>query len=241
MKTLNNNKYKKIKINIKKTMYIIIAFVIGFLVAIYLKSMNPENTYISLEQKREIEEEINKTKLNINNLEKIKNECNKNLESYKSFSKDTNKSVGELMESELKYLKEISGYSMLSGSGVKVIIKDSERELTKGESPNDLIVHDIDILRILNDLKKAGAKGISINGERVLPTSQIKCSGATITINKTTYGQPFIIEAIGDEDILMASINSPESYANLLRDVYGIYINIEKYKEIVLNFHEKNK
>lgn len=58
------------------------------------------------------------------------------------------------MNEELDYLKVISGYSSIVGSGVVITIKDSERELSSGETPNDLLVHDIDILRILNDLKK---------------------------------------------------------------------------------------
>ncbi|MGL5329769.1 MAG: DUF881 domain-containing protein [Peptostreptococcaceae bacterium] len=238
MKIAKTTKYK---IRIIRWGYILVAFLLGIFIAIYLKSINSNNTYITLEQKRELEDEISKTKLNIEKLKKIELEYEKKLESYKDVFEDENKSLQELMQKEIESLKEISGYEQLIGSGVKITIKDSERALSKGENPNDLIVHDIDILRILNDLKKSGAKGISINGERVLPNSQIKCSGATITVNKTTYGQPFIIEAIGDKKSLVASINSPESYANLLRDVYGIYINIEEVNEMVLNFHEKSK
>ncbi|MBQ3420663.1 MAG: DUF881 domain-containing protein, partial [Romboutsia sp.] len=122
-----------------------------------------------------------------------------------------------------------------------ITIKDSDRELKDGENPNDLIVHDIDILRILNDLKGAGAKGICINDERVLTNSQIKCSGATITINETTYGQPFVIKAVGDKQSLIKSINSMNSYTNLLREVYGIYIKVESSDDISLNFYENSK
>lgn len=225
----------------KQTLVIFIAFIVGIFIAIYLKSMNSENVYITLEQKRELEDEIEDVKLEIEKLEKSKNEYKENLKAYKDILENENVSVEDLMKEELNYLKDISGYSNMVASGVVVTIKDSERELSSGENPNDLIVHDIDILRVLNDLKKAGAKGISINGERVLPTSQIKCSGATITVNKTTYGQPFVIKAIGDKESLVASINSPESYANLLREVYGIYINVEPNREILLDFYEKNK
>ena len=220
-------KINKSKIKTKQTLILLIAFVLGIFIAIYLKSMDSNNVYISLEEKRLLESEINNKKVEISNLKKRKEEYEKSLKAYKEVIKNENKSIEELMNEELDYLKVISGYSSIVGSGVVITIKDSERELSSGETPNDLLVHDIDILRILNDLKKAGSKGIAINGERVLPTSEIKCSGATITVNKTTYGQPFIIEAIGDTESLMASINAPQSYASLLRSVYGIYINIE--------------
>lgn len=234
-------KINKSKIKTKQTLILLIAFVLGIFIAIYLKSMDSNNVYISLEEKRLLESEINNKKVEISNLKKRKEEYEKSLKAYKEVIKNENKSIEELMNEELDYLKVISGYSSIVGSGVVITIKDSERELSSGETPNDLLVHDIDILRILNDLKKAGSKGIAINGERVLPTSEIKCSGATITVNKTTYGQPFIIEAIGDTESLMASINAPQSYASLLRSVYGIYINIEENEEITLNFYENNK
>ena len=234
-------KINKSKIKTKQTLILLIAFVLGIFIAIYLKSMDSNNVYISLEEKRLLESEINNKKVEISNLKKRKEEYKKSLKAYKEVIKNENKSIEELMNEELDYLKVISGYSSIVGSGVVITIKDSERELSSGETPNDLLVHDIDILRILNDLKKAGSKGIAINGERVLPTSEIKCSGATITVNKTTYGQPFIIEAIGDTESLMASINAPQSYAGLLRSVYGIYINIEENEEITLKFYENNK
>ncbi len=81
---------------------------------------------------------------------------------------------------------------------------------------------------------------IAINGERLLPLSKIKCSGATITVNDTTYGQPFIIEAIGDKETLAASVISPESYANLLKEGYGIYIKVEAKDYITINSYKKS-
>ena len=238
---MKNMRINKNKIKTKQTLIILIAFMLGIFIAIYLKSTDSDNVYISLEEKRSLENDINNKKMEISSLKKRKEEYEKSLKAYEDVVKNKNKSIGELMNEELDYLKVISGYSSIIGSGVIITIKDSERELSSGETPNDLLVHDIDILRILNDLKKAGAKGITINGERVIPTSEIKCSGATITVNKTTYGQPFIIKAIGNTESLMASINAPESYANLLRSVYGIYINIEEDEEITLNFYENNK
>ena len=238
---MKNMKINKSKIKAKQTLIILIAFMLGIFIAIYLKSTDSNNVYITLEEKRALENDISNKELEISNLKKIKKEYEKSLKAYKDVVKNENKSIEELMNEELHYLKAISGYSSIVGSGVIITIKDSERELSSGETPNDLLVHDIDILRILNDLKKAGAKGITINDERILPTSEIKCSGATITVNKTTYGQPFIIKAIGNTESLMASINSPESYANLLRSVYRIYINIEEIEEITLNFYENNK
>lgn len=238
MKKVKINKHK---INIKKTSFILISFITGISISTYIKSINSSNVYITLEQKRNLEKQIENIKLENSNLKKLKVEYNNNLNNYKKFYESEDKSVKELMKEELKELKDISGNFKLTGPGVIITIKDSDRDLKYGENPNDLIVHDIDILRILNDLKGADAKGISINNERVLSNSQIKCSGATITVNETTYGQPFIIKAVGDKQSLIKSVKSLNSYANLLKEVYGIYIKVEGSDNITLNFYENSK
>lgn len=224
----SSNKYTK------QNMIIVGAFILGILLAIYLKTLDPTKVYITLDEKKYIENQIQIKKDKIDKLKLQKQESEQSLKKYEQVIKN-NLSLNKLMEEDLNHLKIISGYVDVKGPGIIVTIKDSENELKNGQNPNDLIVHDIDILRIINDLKKAGAEAISINGERVLPLSKIKCSGATITVNDTTYGQPFIIKAIGNTDSLIASIISPGSYSNLIKDGYGIYIEAKVQENIYIN------
>ncbi|MGL5313278.1 MAG: DUF881 domain-containing protein [Peptostreptococcaceae bacterium] len=223
------------KKRIEQKMVILGAFILGILISIYIKTLDSDNVYITLEEKKDMEYQIDTKKNEIIRLSTIKKEYENELLKYEDVLEDSNKSINDLMEENLGYLKQISGYTDVIGPGITVTIKDSEKDLENGQNPNDLLVHDIDILRIINDLRKSGAEAISINGERVLPLSEIKCSGATITVNSTTYGQPFIIRAIGNRDSLMASILSPQSYANLLRDGYGIFVEAKEDEEIVIN------
>lgn len=218
----------------KQNMIIVGAFILGILLAVYLKTLDPTKVYITLDEKKYIENQIQIKKEKIDKFKLQKQESEQSLKKYEQVIKN-NLSLNKLMEEDLNHLKIISGYVDVKGPGIIVTIKDSENELKNGQNPNDLIVHDIDILRIINDLKKAGAEAISINGERVLPLSKIKCSGATITVNDTTYGQPFIIKAIGNTDSLIASIISPGSYSNLIKDGYGIYIEAKVQENIYIN------
>lgn len=219
---------------------VVAAFIVGILISMYIKTLDLNKVYITLEEKKDIEYQIEYTKKEIKKLQDTREELESTLNQYEHVVNDENLSISEFMEEKMNYFKMISGYSKVEGKGLVITIKDSEKELESGQNPNDLIVHDIDILRILNDLKKAGAEAISINGERVLPLSKIKCSGATITVNETTYGQPFIIRAIGEVETLKASIISPESYADLLRTLYGISIEIEVKNDIIINSYEKS-
>lgn len=229
------NKRKKY---INHKMVVLCAFILGILIVVYIKTLDPNKVYITLEEKKNLEYEIDIENKQIEKLRKIKNEYQKDLEVYEQKFSDE-KSVRELMEYELSYLKDITGESKVKGEGIIITIKDSENELKENQNPNELIVHDIDILRIVNDLKKAGATAISINEERILTLSKIKCSGATIKVNDTTYGQPFIIKAIGNLETLKASVLSPESYASILQEIYGIYIKVDEENDIIINSFKK--
>ncbi|RDY25045.1 DUF881 domain-containing protein [Romboutsia maritimum] len=223
----------------KLKMVILGAFIVGILISTYFKTLGNTKAYITLDEKKRIDLNIELNKKEIEQLKEKVKEYKLTLKEYeKNFNSD--ESVEELMVKELDYLKSSGGFSKVEGPGIVVTIKDSDKELEITQTPNDLIVHDIDILRVVNDLKKAGSSAISINGERLLSTSKIKCSGATITVNETTYGQPFIIKAVGNVETLMAAMISPQSYTNLLKDVYGIYIDVESKNKVIINPYEKN-
>lgn len=132
-----------------------------------------------------------------------------------------------------------AGYQKLQGKGVIIELMDSEEEAGDGENPNNLLIHDQDILILLNDLKVAGAEALSVNGQRIVARSEIKCSGATITINGTTYGQPFIIKAIGDPKQLEAAVLSPDSYGDILQQLYHIRLKTEIKDFVEIGAFEK--
>ena len=166
------NKRKKY---INHKIVILCAFILGILIAVCIKTLDPDKVYITLEEKRNLEHQIDMENKQIEKLRNIKVEYEKDLEKYERKSLDE-KSVKELMEYELSYLKDITGESKVKGEGIIITIKDSENDLKENQNPNELIVHDIDILRIVNDLKKAGFTSISINEERLLTLSKIKSS-----------------------------------------------------------------
>lgn len=228
---------RKVK-SMKQKIFILCAFILGLLIAIYIKTLNPNKVYITLEEKKDLEHEIDIQKKEIDKLKELKKEYEKSLDEYTN-TLSNKEEVKNLMEEELISLKEDTGDIKVSGSGIIITIKDSDNELKENQNPNELIVHDIDILRIVNDLKKSGARAISINGERLLALSKIKCSGATIKVNNTTYGQPFVIKAIGDLSTLKASVVSPESYTHILQEVYGISIKVEEKNDIIVNSFKK--
>lgn len=99
-----------------------------------------------------------------------------------------------------------AGITDISGPGVSVVMEDSTAKNTSGNEANYLI-HDSDLLSVVNELRAAGAEALSLNGERILATSEIRCAGPVVTVNGVQKAAPFTIFAIGDSDTLYDALN----------------------------------
>lgn len=139
----------------------------------------------------ELQQEIEKATENNSELEEAKNQIN-----------DGNKMIG---------LTEVTG------PGVTITVSDSDIDPNTVLNSSDLLVHDSDILKIVNELKNAGAEAISINGQRVILTTSIICGGNIINVNGEKIGSPFEIKAIGSPEAL-ANLSRPGGWLNNLKD-----------------------
>ena len=110
------------------------------------------------------------------------------------------------MKNELERLKEFAGEVPLEGKGIQLILDDSKVTAQVGENPNLYIIHDDDLLRVINELRAAGAEAISINGERLVSTSEIRCAGPTLSVNNNRSAPPYVILAIGNPSNLASAL-----------------------------------
>ena len=121
----------------------------------------------------------------------------------------------------------------LEGQGVIVTMDDSTRAFNAGENPNLYVIHDDDILRVINELKAAGAEAISINGQRLTATSEIRCAGPTLSVNNVRSAPPYEISAIGDKKTLENSLKMRGGVEDTLK-VWGIQLEIKVSDEIYI-------
>jgi uncharacterized protein YlxW (UPF0749 family) len=129
-------------------------------------------------------------------------------------------------------VKLSTGLVDVIGPGITIKLDDAPAR--EPDTPvNWLIIHDQDIKVILNELKKAGAQAISINGERIVPMSEQVCAGPTILINDNRHSVPYYIEAIGDPDLLYESISTCSRVAEMTE--FNIRVEITKVKELKLS------
>lgn len=167
-------------------------------------------------------ETINKLKAAIAENEKVRQEHLKTA---------VNNAGSDFLKWQLKYLDDLklkAGFTDVKGPGL--IIKLDDAPARKNFSAKFLIIHDSDIKKIVNELKKAGAQAISINDERLLATSEQVCAGPTILINKNRYPVPYVIKAIGNTDSLYKAFNDSD-IVNEMRK-FGIRISVDRPKEV---------
>ncbi|NBG88523.1 DUF881 domain-containing protein [Isachenkonia alkalipeptolytica] len=212
-------------------------FFVSFMLVTNIRNTDMNYDFIRLDTVEAFNTEISETKQEVEDLEEYIEQQRIQLKEYQQALQEG--TLEEVLAIEVKKQKMYSHLTPLRGPGVTVTLEDSERELDEGEDPNNLVIHDLDVLNILNDLRRAGAEALAINGQRVTSQTQIKCQGATITVNDVTYGQPFIIEAIGNPDTLNAAINAPTSYAYILREYYELPVGSEISDEILIKAFER--
>jgi uncharacterized protein YlxW (UPF0749 family) len=103
------------------------------------------------------------------------------------------------------------------GPGIVLTLRDAPKGVAASTrkafgvqyAPEEFIIHDIDILRVVNTLRAAGALAISIDGERLTERSAIVCSGPTVFVNSRKVATPLRIRAAGDPDALTAALQKP--------------------------------
>lgn len=151
-------------------------------------------------------------------LEKLRQEMTKVIQQQAGF---------EDLGRQLEEAQRAAGLVALAGPGVVVEIRDATRPLAPGETVSNLIIHDSDVLRTVNELFAAGAEAMSVNEQRVIGRTEIICAGPVVIVNGIRTAPPIIIKAIGDPEDLEMGIMMKAGIAEYLRG-YGIQITVKR-------------
>lgn len=134
---------------------------------------------------------------------------------------------------QLERSRMLAGMTELVGPGVIVTMSDSVREVRPGDNPELYLIHDEDLLRVINELFAAGAEAISINGQRYVARTEVRCAGPTASINRVRVGTPFVIKAIGDPLTLESALRMRGGVVEAL-SAWGIVIKIERARQLTI-------
>ena len=141
------------------------------------------------------------------------NETRARIENIEILISDDQKKIQNL-QNELNSQKKAAGLVPLKGIGIKVVLDDNKAGLTDNpeDNPNDYIVHYESLLALVEELKRGGAEAISINEQRLITTSDIRCVGNVILVNTARIAPPFEISAIGNPLLLEKYILNSSEY-----------------------------
>lgn len=142
----------------------------------------------------------------------------------------------ELSNSLTRY-RILAGLDPVHGPGIKLTLSEQETQAAPGTDITAYLIHQEDLLNIVNELWLAGAEAIAIRSrnrtERLINTSTIRCVGSLIDVNNTRMTPPFDIFAIGDSDELYTALTMPWGVLEPLR-FYNIETEIVKLEDMVL-------
>ncbi len=210
----------------------VICFALTLGICVQIRTVKSTNSTVSNNyEENNLRAEVLRYKERYDNKSKELEKAEKELEKERENSTKNNGQL-EQKEEQIKTGNKIIGLTEVTGPGVIVTLSDSKKDISTALDPNSLLVHDLDVLSVINELKNAGAEAISINDERLVPTSGITCAGNIIEINGEKVGAPFEIKAIGLPEQLSA-LSRPGGYLETLKN-YSIGVELKKSNSITI-------
>lgn len=141
-------------------------------------------------------------------------------------------------EEELKTANAVIGTTDVTGDGIVITLADNTNvtsdSISALDSISNYLIHDSDLLTIVNELKNAGAEAISINDERITNSTSITCDGNVVLVNGNKISSPFIIKAIGSAEALLGAIQRPGGYLTEELEPYGLVSSVEKQNKLII-------
>ena len=146
------------------------------------------------------------------------------------------------LNGQIKELQTVSGLTPVSGPGIKITLSDNPNVDTSDASlalPG--LVHDYDLLQVVNELRSAKAEAIAVYGAggetvRVTGYTPIRCVGPTIMVNWDQVAAPFTIEAVGSADRMYSAVMMGGGIIDSLKSLgeAGIGVKVEKVDRMEL-------
>ena len=131
-----------------------------------------------------------------------------------------------------------AGSVPVAGPGVEVALTDApvpDGGIPEDRVPDDYVVHQQDVESVINALRSGGAEALTIQGERVVATTSIRCVGNVLYVGGRVYSPPFVVGAIGDPDVLLEALDRSEPVTIYRQwvDLIGLGFDVSVHDEMV--------
>lgn len=231
------------KLNSKNILIGLICFLFFFMITAQVRTIRVNETDITrLKKENELRDEINQWKDIYDTATERINELNAQITEYQTAATEDDKTV-ELIKTELDNTKLLAGLGAVNGQGLIITLDDTEAltQIAKDVGyfdPNAYIIHDSDLVMVVNELLAAGAEAISINGQRITGLTSIRCTGPQVIINDVRTVAPFKILAIGESTKLRGSLSLRGGIIDSIK-ADNIKVTIEESEDVTIPAYEK--
>jgi uncharacterized protein YlxW (UPF0749 family) len=128
-----------------------------------------------------------------------------------ALSADLGTDAPKKYQARVDRLRRPAGLEPVEGPGLTVTLDDAPKNAQNSlDDPDvdvsDLLVHQQDIQAVANALWAGGAEAMTIQGQRVVSTTGIKCVGNSVVLHDVPYAPPYYISAIGPTDRMFQSL-----------------------------------
>lgn len=194
----------------------VVCALLGVLLSVQLRSvkLNKESSAANAGRLETLQTLYNETRDKLGSIQEELEAAQAELQKFRSDAA-AGGGVNETLRSEVEHLELVAGLTEVEGPGVMVVMRDSTAVNTTGDE-QDYLIHDNDLLSVINDLRDAGAEAISLNGERLLSTSEVRCAGAVVIVNGRRYAAPYVFNAIGDSATLYNALTMRNGVVDVL-------------------------
>lgn len=228
-------KTQNIKFNNSIAIFTIICVLMGFFLVFSLKANNTSDTTSEETQYQTLINYVNTLEKETAALEEEIVLTRDKIESIQQSQSGEQDKLANLQE-VLDEMNIMAGYTEVRGPGIIITLDDNVKgaELAKKNNPatyypEDYIIHDKNLLYIIKALAQ-DSEAVSINGQRIVDSSNIRCVGTLIMVNSSRLAPPYEIKIIGNKDLLEVDFLNCEEYLAL--KVKDMPVKIEKKDNI---------
>jgi uncharacterized protein YlxW (UPF0749 family) len=125
----------------------------------------------------------------------------------------------------------VAGSVPVTGPGLSVTLDDAPpTQQSRSANVDDLVVHQQDLQDVINALWAGGAEAMTLQGQRVTPTTAFRCVGNVLNLHGRVFSPPYVVSVVGDTAALQASLDRSPAIAIYQEyvDAYGLGWKVEK-------------
>lgn len=231
-------KTQNLKFNTNIAIFTLICVLLGFIVVFSLKANNSTDTSSEETQYQTL---INYVKTLEKETAALEEEIILTRDKIEVIQQNQSGEQDKLanLRTVLDEMNILAGYTEVYGPGIVITLDDNVKgaEMAKKNSPatfypEDYIIHDKNLLYIIKALAQ-NSEAVSINGQRIVDSSNIRCVGTLIMVNSSRLAPPYEIKIIGNKDLLETDFLNCEEYLAL--KVRNMPVKLEKKDNIIIS------